>query len=166
MIKLLRSVQKDSPSFGTFDAQVDGRSSETPRLSSILAACVAYPLSDAALRIAIREQLNHAEAIIPILAILDDWLVKLSSRGTGLILDANVAGNDHSAVVPTPHCSGKVEIPPLDKVRHELLPNTCIDSDYIDLGISASNSRCDIRDATPTHTVSPASPTPCCASSI
>jgi len=116
VIKLLRSVQKDSPSSGTFDAQVDGRSSETPRLSSILAACVAYPLSDAALRIAMREQLNHAEAIITILVILDDWLVKLSSRGTGLILDANVAGNDHSAVVPTPHCSGEVEIPPLDKI--------------------------------------------------
>ena len=166
MIKLLRLAWEKGQSSDLLNVQVDATSSDTPMLPSILAACVAYPTSDAALRIAIREQLNHAEAIVPILVILDEWLAKLSSLGTGLILDANVAGNNHSVVVPTLSCSGGVEIPPLDKVCQELLPNTCIDSDYKALGVPASNSRCDIRDATPTHSIPPASPTTCCASSI
>jgi hypothetical protein len=75
---------------------------------------------------AIREQLNHAEAIIPILIVLDDWLVKLSSLGTNLILNTNVGNN---ALVPTRPCSGKVEIPPLDKVSLVLLPNPCTDGE-------------------------------------
>lgn len=119
MIKLLRSVQKDSQSSSTLDAHMDAGSSDTQTLPAILAACVAYPTSDAALRMAIREQLKHAEAIIPILVILDDWLVKLSSLGTGLSLDANEARNDHTAVVPTRPGSGEVDIPPLDKVRQK-----------------------------------------------
>lgn len=134
MIKLLRSAWENSQPSDLLDVQVDATSSDTPMLPSILAACVAYPTSDAALRIAIREQLNHAEAIVPILVILDEWLAKLSSLGTGLILDASVAGNDHSVVVPTLSCSGGVEIPPLDKVRQKLLPNTCIDGHYKLLG--------------------------------
>ena len=117
MIKLLRSAHKDSQSSSTLDAPIDAGSFDTQRLPAILAACVAYPTSDAALRIAIRGELNHAEAIVPILVILDDWLVQLSSLGTGLSLDADVARNDHSAVVPTRPGSGEVDIPPLDKVR-------------------------------------------------
>ena len=80
-----------------------------------------------------REQLNLAEVIIPILAILDDWLVTLSSHGTGFILNVNVGNvddNGPSAEVPTWPCSGKVEIPPLDKVSSVLLPNTNADGDY------------------------------------
>ena len=166
VMKLLRSTWKNSQPSDTPDVQADATSSDTPTLPSILAACVAYPTSDAALRMAIREQLNHAEAIVPILIILDDWLVKLSSLETGLVLDASLVRNEHSVVVPTLSGSGEVEVPPLDKVRQELLMNTCIDNDYKDLGIPASNSRCDIRDATPTHTIPRASPTSCCASSI
>jgi hypothetical protein len=107
MIKLLRSVHKDSQSSSTLDAHIDAESSDTQTLPAILAACVSYPTSDAALRMAIREQLNHAEAILPILVILDDWLMKLSSLGTGLSLDN---------VVSVRPVSGEVEIPPLDKV--------------------------------------------------
>jgi hypothetical protein len=166
MIKLLRSTWRNSQSSDTVNPQVDATSSDTPMVPSILAACVAYPTSDAALRMAIREQLNHAEAIVPILVILDDWLVKLSSLGTGLTLDADVAGNDHSVMIPTLSCSGEVEVPPLDKVRQGLLANTRTDSDYKDFGILTSNSRCDIRDATSTRTVPPASSTPCCTPSI
>jgi len=125
---LLRSVQKDSPPPDTHDVQVDATSSDNPALSPILAACVSYPTSDAALRIAIRAQLNHAEVILPTLLILDGWLAKLSSNGTTLILDTNVAGNGPSAVDLTPPCSEQGEIPPLDKVCLELLLNTCTDS--------------------------------------
>jgi hypothetical protein len=125
VIKLLRSAQNDGQLPDTHNVQVDATSCDTPTLSSILAACV-YPTSDAALRMAMREQLNHAEVIIPILVILDDWLVKLSSRGTNLGLNLSVG----ELMVPTRLCSGKVEIPPLDKVSPGLLPNTRIDSQY------------------------------------
>jgi hypothetical protein len=133
VIKLLRSAQNDSRPPEEHDVQVGTTRSDMPTLPSILAACVSYSTSDAALRMAIREQLNLAEVIIPILAILDDWLVTLSSHGTSLILNANVGNageNGPSVEVPTRPCSGKVEIPPLDKVSSELLPDTCADSDY------------------------------------
>jgi len=123
VIKLLRSAPNDSRP-EEHDVQVGATNSDTPALPSILADCVSYPTSDAALRMAMREQLNLAEVIIPILSILDDWLVTLSSHGTGLILNANVGNvgeNGPSVEVPTRPCSGKVEIPPLDKVSSELL---------------------------------------------
>jgi len=116
VVKLLRSVQKDTPLPDTHDMQVDAMSSDNPALSSILATCVSYPMSDAALRMAIKAQLNHAEVILPTLVILDDWLAKLSSDGTTPILDTNVAGNGPSVVDLTPSRSEKGEIPPLDKI--------------------------------------------------
>lgn len=119
VIKLLRSAQNDSRLPEEHDVQVGVTSSDTPTLPSILAACVSYPTSDAALRMAIRQQLNLAEVIAPILAILDDWLVTLSSHETRVILNANVGSvseNGPSVGVPTRPCSGKVEIPPLDKI--------------------------------------------------
>ena len=133
MIKLLRLVQNDSQPTEEHDLRVGAASSDTPTLPSILALCVSYPTSDAALRMAIREQLNLAEVIIPILTILDDWLVTLSSHRTSLILNANldnVGENGPSTEVPTRPYSGKVEIPPLDKVSSELLPNTYSECDY------------------------------------
>jgi hypothetical protein len=119
VIKLLRSAKDNSQPPDTQDMQVDDTSPDTPPLPLILASCVSYPTSDASLRMAIREQLNHAEAIIPILVILEDWLNKLSSHRTSFFLDANVVDNE---APPRPR-SGKVEIPPLDKVRPELSPN-------------------------------------------
>lgn len=133
VIKLLLSAQNDSRPPEEHNVQVGATSSDTLTLPSTLAACVSYPTSDAALRMAMREQLNLAEVIIPILEILDDWLVTLSSHGTSLILNAkvgNVDENGPSVEVPTRPCSGKVEIPPLDKVSSVLLPNTNTDSDY------------------------------------
>lgn len=130
MIKLLRSAQNDGRPHDTHDEQVGATSSDTLTLPSILAACVSYPTSDAALRMAIREQLNHAEAIIPVLAIIDDWLVKLSPHGTDLFLNAGV-GESGPLVVVHPPRSGKVEVPPIDKVSPSLLPTTYIDGEYI-----------------------------------
>jgi len=162
VIKLLRSAQSDSR---PPEEHVGATSSDTLTLPSILAACVSYPTSDAALRMAMREQLNLAEVIVPILAILDDWLVTLSSHGTCLILNANVGENGPPVEVPTRPCSGKVEMPPLDEVSSELLPNTFADSKQ-DIGIFTCNSRRNIRDVTTTHRVSPASPTRCFTSSV
>jgi hypothetical protein len=132
VIRLLRSAPNDTRPPEEHDVQVGATSSDTPTLPSILAACVSYPTSDAALRMAMREQMNLAEVIIPILAIVDDWLVTLSSHGTSLILNAkmgNVGENGPSVEVPTLPYSGKIEIPPLDKVSSELIPNIYADSD-------------------------------------
>lgn len=133
VIKLLRFAQNNNRPAEEHDVQVGSTRSDTPTLRSILVACVSYHTSDAALCMAMREQLNLAEVIMPILAILDDWLVTLSSHGMSLILNANVANvgeNVPSVEAPARPCSGKVEIPPLDKVSPELLPNTYVDSDY------------------------------------
>ena len=126
VVKLIRSAQNDGHPPDAHEVQLGATSSDALTLPSILAACVSYPMSDAALRMAIREQLNHAEAIIPILTVLDDWLVKLSSLGTNLILNTNVGNN---ALVPTRPYSGKVEIPPIDKVSPGLIPNSCTDGE-------------------------------------
>ncbi|KAI0254799.1 hypothetical protein BJV78DRAFT_1183009 [Lactifluus subvellereus] len=116
LVKLLRSVRKDNRTSGALDMQIDAKCSDVPTFSSILAACVSYPTSDAALRLTMREQLNDPESIVPILTILDDWLAELSSHETGFILDANAAGNEPSVVTPAEPCPRKAEIPPLDKV--------------------------------------------------
>lgn len=130
LIKLLRSVQRDNRTSGALGMQIDAKCSDVPTLSSILAACVSYPTSDAALRLTIREQLNDPESIVPILTILDDWLAELSSHETGFILDANAAGNEPSVVAPAEPHLRKAEIPTLDKVRPKLLLNTFIDNNY------------------------------------
>jgi hypothetical protein len=110
--------------------EIDAKCPDVPTLSSILAACVSYPTSDAALRLTIREQLNDPESIVPILIILDGWLAELSSHETGFILDANAARNEPSVVAAAESHLRNVEIPPLDKVRPKLLLNTFIDNNY------------------------------------
>lgn len=119
LVKLLCSVQKDGRPFGAHDMEVDGKSSDASTFPSILAACISYPTSDAALRLAIKEQLNDPENIVPILTLLDDWLAGLSSRETSFILDADAAGNDSSVVALAEHhpSTAEAEIPPFDKVR-------------------------------------------------
>jgi hypothetical protein len=116
LVKLLCSVQKNSRPSGAHDMQVDAKSSDAPTFSSILVACISYPTSDAALRLAMREQLNDPESIVPILTLLDDWVAELSCE-TSFILDANAAGNDTSAVALAEHHLNKTEMPPFDKVR-------------------------------------------------
>jgi hypothetical protein len=130
LVKLLCSVQKDSRPSGAHDMQVDAKSSDASIFSSILAACISYPTSDAALRLALREQLNDPYSIVPILVLLDDWLAELSSHETSFILGANATENEPSVAAPPESCSSKAEIPPLDKVRPKLLLSTFIDNDH------------------------------------
>ncbi len=111
VIKLVRSVHGYGGPSGAHDMQVDATLSDA-EVSSIVASCVSYPSSDAALRLAIKEQLNHAESIIPILVTVDDWLGKISSRETSLGLPGKT-----TATVAGPE---EVDIPLLDKVRSEL----------------------------------------------
>jgi hypothetical protein len=106
IIKLIRSINGYGRPSGAHSMQVDATLSDA-EVSSILASCVSYPSSDAALRLAIKEQLNHAESIIPILVTVDDWLEKISSRETNL----------ESLGKTTATVAEGADIPPLDKVR-------------------------------------------------
>ena len=111
IIKLIRSIHGYGRPSDVHSMQVDATLSDA-EVSSILASCMSYPSSDAALRLAIKEQLNHAESIIPILVIVDDWLEKISSRETSL----------ESPGKPTATAVGpEADIPPLDKVLSGLL---------------------------------------------
>ncbi|KAI9447943.1 hypothetical protein H4582DRAFT_42547 [Lactarius indigo] len=107
VIKLVRSIHGYGQPSGGHDMQVDAALADA-EVSSIVASCVSYPSSDAALRLAIKEQLNNAESIISILTIVDDWLEKISSRETSL-----ESSGKTTATVAGPE---KVDIPPLDKI--------------------------------------------------
>lgn len=110
VIKLARSIRGYGRPSGAHDMQLDAMLSDA-EISSIMAACVSYPSSDAALRMAIKEQLNNAESIIPILDLVDDWLVKFSSRETSL--ESPGQPTEKTAVAAD---SEEADIPPLDKV--------------------------------------------------
>ncbi|KAH9049690.1 hypothetical protein EDB84DRAFT_1260539 [Lactarius hengduanensis] len=107
IIKLVRSIHGYARPSGGHDMQVDATLPDA-EVSSIVASCVSYPSSDAALRLAIKEQLNNAESIIPILVVVDDWLDKISSRETNLESPGKTA-----ATVASPE---EANIPPLDKI--------------------------------------------------
>ncbi|KAH9002207.1 hypothetical protein EDB86DRAFT_2898629 [Lactarius hatsudake] len=68
IIKLVRSIHGYARPSGKHDMQVDATLPDA-EVSSMMASCVSYPSSDAALRLAIKEQLNNAESIVPILVI-------------------------------------------------------------------------------------------------
>lgn len=54
---------------------VDGTQIWTPTISAYMLACISYPASPAALRLAIRKHLPDAQDLIPILELLDGWTV-------------------------------------------------------------------------------------------
>ena len=113
IIKLVRSVHEHCRPSGTHGMQVDATLSDAVA-SSIMAACVSYPSSDAALRLAIKEHLNDVECILPILVVFDDWLGKISSRDTILMESHGKTTATGDLTVPVPD---DAIIPPLDKVR-------------------------------------------------
>ena len=115
VIKLVRSIHEYGRPSGSHDMQLDATLSDT-EVSSLMAACVSYPSSDAALRLAIKEQLNQIESLIPVLVIVDDWLAKISSRETSLESPGQTAATT-APIAPGPE---EANIPPLDKVRSVL----------------------------------------------
>lgn len=117
IIKLVRSIHGYGQPSGPHRMQVDATISDA-EVSSILASCVSYPSSDAALRVAIKEQLNDAESIIPTLVIVDDWLEKISSRETSL----ESPGKTTTAVAGPEE---ETDIPPLEKVCSGLSKKIC-----------------------------------------
>jgi hypothetical protein len=111
VIKVVRSIHGYGRPSGVHDMQLDATLSDA-EVSSIMAACVSYPSSDAALRMAMKEQLNNAENIIPILVVVDDWLAKISSRETSL----ESPGQLTATAAPIAADSEEADIPPLEKV--------------------------------------------------
>jgi hypothetical protein len=111
VIKVVRSIHGYGRPSGVNDMQLDATLSDA-EVSSIMAACVSYPSSDAALRMAMKEQLNNAENIIPILVVVDDWLAKISSRETSL----ESPGQLTATAAPIAADSEEADIPPLEKV--------------------------------------------------
>ncbi|THH18195.1 hypothetical protein EW146_g2730 [Bondarzewia mesenterica] len=106
-----RQQQKSDPNA----MQVDTPSSDIPTLPTVLAACVAYPTSPAALRVAIRQQLPDAEDLVCVLEVLDGWLASWCSQDVDL-LPSQVSKNARGILVPMP--SERVETnPPIDKVN-------------------------------------------------
>jgi hypothetical protein len=161
VVKLVRSIHGYGRPSGVHDMQLDATLSDA-EVSSIMAACVSYPSSDAALRLAIKEQLNNAESIIPILVIVDDWLAKISSRETSL------ESPGQTTAMAAPLVAGsEADIPPLEKVRSRAYRQKCLlMASRKDFGVPASDPRCDICDAASAHTVPPASPASFCTPTI
>ena len=65
-----RKVQTDPEAM-----DVDSTQIWIPTLSAYMLACVSYPASPAALRVAIRRHIPDAQDLIPILELLDSWAV-------------------------------------------------------------------------------------------
>lgn len=79
--------------------QVDATSSPTPALAAFLAQCVVYPFTPALQRVAVRKNIPDAADLLPVLQVLDGWIVQHTDDGALL-----------AAAVPAS------ELPPLDKV--------------------------------------------------
>ena len=114
VVKLIRSIHGYGRPSGAHDMQLDATLSDA-EVSSLMAACVSYPSSDAALRLAIKEHLNQVESILPVLVLVDDWLAKISSRETSLESPGEMTAM--ATPITTPITAGpEANIPPLDKV--------------------------------------------------
>ncbi|EIW61588.1 uncharacterized protein TRAVEDRAFT_69910 [Trametes versicolor FP-101664 SS1] len=85
--------------------QVDATSSPTPALAAFLAQCVVYPFTPALQRVAVRKNIPDAADLLPVLQVLDGWIVQHTDDGALL-----------AAAVPAS------ELPPLDKVLAFLQP--------------------------------------------
>ncbi|KAH9899554.1 hypothetical protein C8Q73DRAFT_639326 [Cubamyces lactineus] len=94
--------------------QVDSASG--PSLDAFLAQCVVYPFTPAAERVALRKHLSDAMDIVPVLEVLDGWLVRHSAEGA---LVADVSSTTSSS------------LPPLDKVLAFL--QTLLDASFLAL---------------------------------
>src|SRR5258707_90661 len=95
--------------------EVDIGSLDTPALPTILSACVAYPTSYPALRLAIKQCLPDAEHLSCILEVLDGWLSSSCSQDI-LPGPVHITVNTGRTCVPGRDDRDEMETPPLDKV--------------------------------------------------
>jgi hypothetical protein len=113
---------------------VDGTQIWIPTLSAYMIACVSYPTSPAALRLAIRKHLPDAQDLIPILELLDSWTVG-GTEGYIRALLKSVASN-----ATIPYRGGAA--PPYDKVCLRQIvggcPNTLQTISFLQVLLDAS----------------------------
>ena len=106
-ISLLGQVVKAHSSSDDNAMQVDSAPASTaaPALATFLAQCVVYPLTPALQRTAIRKHLPDAANLVPILEVIDGWIVQHTADNALL----SASDNTNSAI----EAAGA---PPLDKV--------------------------------------------------
>lgn len=95
-----------------------GSDSSTPALSAVLPLCVNYSTSAAALRLAFRQRLNDADALISVLEMLLEWL-RSYSEDEPQLLPERTKKDLHGALIPAfeEKKNRKNMLPPLEKVR-------------------------------------------------
>ncbi|KAI0355300.1 hypothetical protein OH77DRAFT_316034 [Trametes cingulata] len=97
--------------------QVDSSStSSTPTLEKFLAQCVVYPFTPALERVAIRKSLPDATDLVPVLEVLDSWIVRHT---------------EEDALLDESSSATSAELPPLDKVLAFL--QTLLDASFLAL---------------------------------
>ncbi|KAG1756596.1 uncharacterized protein EDB91DRAFT_1093491 [Suillus paluster] len=125
MISLAKAlVAKEQQSQTNPEAMdVDSTQVWTPTLSAYMLACVSYPTSSAALRLAIRKHLPDAQDLIPILELLDGWTIGGTEEYIRTLLKS-VASN-----VAIEHRGGAA--PPYDKTISFL--QVLLDASFVSL---------------------------------
>ncbi|KAG2157287.1 hypothetical protein DEU56DRAFT_12959 [Suillus clintonianus] len=125
MISLAKALidKEQEPQTDPEAMDVDSNKAWTPTLSAYMLACVSYPTSPAALRLAIRKHLPDAQDLILILELLDGWTVGGTEEHIRSLLKS-VASN-----VAIEHRGGAA--PPYDKTISFL--QVLLDASFVSL---------------------------------
>ncbi|KAI0375953.1 hypothetical protein BV20DRAFT_985175 [Pilatotrama ljubarskyi] len=121
--KVVAAHQRTSSENAENAMQVDS-SPSTPPLAAFLSQCVVYPFTPALQRVAIRKNLPDATDLVPILEVLDAWVVRHTEEDALLAED------------PTP---ASAELPPLEKILAFL--QTLLDASFLALLAHAPTHR-------------------------
>jgi hypothetical protein len=109
--------RRRDPNSMEVDAAPAASSTAIPPLSTILAACIDYPTSSAALRVAFRQHLRDAEDVIAIMGALEDWITAWHEQPSQLGPAAgDVRKNEQGIFVVQTLLSTTRETPDIDKV--------------------------------------------------
>lgn len=96
--------------------QVDSAANPSiPSLPDLLALCVTYPTSAAAMRVAVRKHLREADGLVDILEILLEWVERWCSEEMKFFPE-KARKNERGFLVPVVENHKIEDIPPLDKV--------------------------------------------------
>lgn len=96
-------------------------------VSDLLALCVTYPTSAAAMRVALRKHIREADELIAILAILVDWIEAWCGEEEKFLPEEAKKG-EHDVLIPVVEENKSDERPPLDKVYEifSLIQDECL----------------------------------------
>jgi hypothetical protein len=109
--------RRRDPNSMEVDAAPAASSTAIPPLSTILAACIDYPTSPAALRVAFRQHLRDAEDVIAIMGVLENWITAWHEQPSQLgPVTGDVRKNEQGIFVVQTLSSSTPETPDIDKV--------------------------------------------------